>query len=340
MSDAGSKNFYRGGMMDLTDYRLEPARMDDSWDQFVDNSPQGTLFCRRVFLSALSGNFRPFYVLKNNEPKAAFVLMETSDSRTELHELIIHSGPMLVGAAPQQNQAQALSEEFRVLSFIAAELPEQFSAIALSTHPDLPDLRPFLWHNYGTDGPGYDCELRYTAYLDIAGADADGPLNDNRVYKLANKSRRQEIRYAVKAGVTTSEEIDLQMFESFYEAVFERQGLVPEPTTKEVSGAMASLAKAGLLRMFVSRTADGQPGSIAVFGLDNRRAYYLYGANDPALRDGHTGTAVLWDAFRALAADVSLVDLEGVNSPMRGYFKLSFGAELRPYHHVRLVSRG
>lgn len=335
MSTTDSKTFYRGGMMDLTDYRLEPARLDDSWDEFVDRSSQGTLFCRRVFLSALTGNFRPFYVLKKNEPKAAFLLMETSDGHSDLHELIIYSGPMLAGAALQQNQAQAMSEEFRVLSFIAAELPEQFSTVALSTHPALPDLRPFLWHNYGSDSPGYDCELRYTAYLDIDGADAEGALNDNRVYKLANKSRRQEIRYALKAGVTTSEEVDLPLFEAFYQAVFERQGLTPEPTTKEVSGVMSSLAEAGMLRMFVSRTSDGQPGSIAVFGLDSRRAYYLYGANDPALRDGHTGTAVLWDAFRALAAEVSEVDLEGVNSPMRGYFKLSFGAELRPYSHVK-----
>ncbi len=336
MSGADTKNFYRGGMMDLTDYRLEAAQLDDSWDQFVDSSPQGTLFCQQVFLSALTGCFRPFYILKKNEPKAAVLLIETSDARTDLHELVIHSGPMLAGPDPQQNRAQVLSEEFRVLSFIAAELPEKFSAIALSTHPDLPDLRPFLWHNYGSDGPKYDCDLRYTAYLDITGADAAGPLNDNPVYKLANKSRRQEIRYAAKAGVTTVEEVDLGLFESFYEAVFERQGLTPEPTTKEVSGTMAALADAGLLRMFVSRTASGQPGSIAVFGLDARRAYYLYGANDPALRDGHTGTAVLWDAFCALAKDVREVDLEGVNSPMRGYFKLSFGAELRLYHHVRL----
>ena len=339
MTSLPAKTFYRRGMMDLTDYRLEPAVLDDRWDQFVGNSPQGSMFCQRVFLSALNGSFRPFYVLKNNELKAAFLLMETPGSRTDLHELVIHSGPMLAGADPQQNQAQALSEEFRVLSFIAAELPEQFAAVALSTHPDLSDLRPFLWHNYQSDGPKYKCELRYTAYLNIAGADRDCPLDQNPVYRLANKSRRQEIRYAAKAGVTTVEEIDLELFASFYEAVFERRGLTPEPTTKEVSGVMSSLSAAGLLRMFVSRTAEGQPGSIAVFGLDARRAYYLYGANDPALRDGHTGTAVLWDAFRALAADVSEVDLEGVNSPMRGYFKLSFGAELRPYHHVTLTAR-
>jgi hypothetical protein len=331
-----SKTFYRGGMMDLTDYRLEPAILDESWDAFVAASPQGTLFCESAFVKALDGAFRPCWVLKKNEPKAALLLWETTERKTALHELVIHSGPMMAAGDPQQNRAQALSEEFRVLSFLAAALPETFDRIEFATHPDLPDLRPFLWHNYGEAGPKYATDLRYTAWLDITGADSEGDLNANPVYKLANKSRRQEIRYAVKAGVKTEPRFDIDLFTRFYEAVFERQGLVPEPATAEIAGAMQALQDSGKLRMFVSETAGGEPGSISVFGLDGKRAYYLYGANDPALRDGHTGTAVLWDAFRLLSRETGIVDLEGVNSPMRGYFKLSFGAELKPYYHVSL----
>ena len=52
--------------------------------------------------------------------------------------------------------------------------------------------------------------------------------------------------------------------------------------------------------MFGSFTADKELGSMAFFGIDNKRAYYLFGANDPELRDTHTGTAVLWDAFKIL----------------------------------------
>lgn len=333
---SNAKTFYRGGMMDLTDYHLEPAELDARWDAFVAASPQGTLFCESVFVMALEGLFRPCWVLKKNEPKAAILLWESGDGATALHELVIHSGPMMAAGDPQQNLAQALSEEFRVLSFLAAELPERFDHIEFATHPDLPDLRPFLWHNYGEPGPKYGTDLRYTAWLDIRGADRDGDLNMNPVYKLANKSRRQEIRYAIKAGVKTEQRFDINLFTRFYEAVFERQGLTPEPATEEIAGAMQALQDAGKLRMFVSQTAGGEPGSISVFGLDAKRAYYLYGANDPALRDGHTGTAVLWDAFRLLSAETDVVDLEGVNSPMRGYFKLSFGAELKPYYHVVL----
>jgi lipid II:glycine glycyltransferase (peptidoglycan interpeptide bridge formation enzyme) len=87
--------------------------------------------------------------------------------------------------------------------------------------------------------------------------------------------------------------------------------------------------------MFVSRTREGSLGSIAVYTFDNKRAYYLFGANDPALRKTPVGTAVLWDAFHALAGKgITQLDLEGVNSPRRGWFKLSFGGDLRPYYQV------
>jgi lipid II:glycine glycyltransferase (peptidoglycan interpeptide bridge formation enzyme) len=74
-----------------------------------------------------------------------------------------------------------------------------------------------------------------------------------------------------------------------------------------------------------------------VFGWDSKRAYYVFGANAPDLRDDHTGTMVLWDALLDLRArGIVAVDLEGINSPLRGHFKLSFGGSVTPYYHLAL----
>ena len=76
-------------------------------------------------------------------------------------------------------------------------------------------------------------------------------------------------------------------------------------------------------------------GSIAFFGIDHKRGYFLFGANDPEMRDEHTGTAVLWDSFCFLSQDgIFEIDLEGINSPTRGWFKLSFGGTISPYYHL------
>jgi hypothetical protein len=48
----------------------------------------------------------------------------------------------------------------------------------------------------------------------------------------------------------------------------------------------------------------------------------------------------LWDAFGELAAaGITQIDLEGVNSPRRGWFKMSFGGELRAYYQITKASQ-
>ena len=90
-----------------------------------------------------------------------------------------------------------------------------------------------------------------------------------------------------------------------------------------------------LLKMFVSRIATNQIASMACFAIDHNKAYYLFSANDTDLRTFHAGTAVIWDALNILSSlGVSCVDLEGVNSPDRGWFKLSFGGELKTYFEI------
>ena len=134
----------------------------------------------------------------------------------------------------------------------------------------------------------------------------------------------------------TEERYDPVAFGKLHERTFARQGKIPAPAIGEITVVMDNLHAAGRLRMFISSTAEDIPGSIAVFGTDSRRAYYLYGANEPDLRHSHTGTMVLWHGFAALSRDVREVDLEGVNSLARGYFKLSFGGSLTPYFGVSI----
>lgn len=333
---AVAKRFYAGGLMDLTDYRLDPAEPGEAWDRFVEKSAQGTVFSLSSFLRPLQAPPILYWVRKRHETVAALALSDDGRGGTALHDLIVYNGLMFAPPDPKMNGAQILSEQFRISSFVAAELPRRYPRVALATHPAFTDLRPFLWHNYGSE-PRYRVDVRYTARLALDGRDWDGSLDKSRVYAAANKSRRQEIRYGLRDGVVTEPCADSALLIDLYRATFARQEVEVEQDMGELGAVIDSLAADGRMRMYVARDRDGRAGSVAVFGLDAKRAYYLYGANDPALREGSCGTMVLWDAFRDLwRLGVAEVDLEGVNSPARGYFKLSFGADLETYYHLTL----
>jgi hypothetical protein len=332
-----ASDFYVPGLMDLSGYALEPARLDHAWNAFVEASAEGSVFCRAEFLDAIDGRSAAWYVLKNGTPKAAVTVIEDDDGRScRRHDLVIYNGILMAPAAPRQNRAQEHSERFRVCCFVARELTRMYHRVAFSAAPPLADLRPFLWHNYGSDGPKFHADVRYTSLLGLDPPDWDGGIETSRVYAGANKSRRQEIRYGLDQDVTTRQAFEPDLFVRLYRQTFERQDLtVPEAALAELERVVRRLHDAGLGRMFVSHDGAGDAGSVAVFAVDEKRAYYLYGANDAALRAGRTGTMVLWHAFGRLAGDgVAEVDLEGVNSPKRGYFKLSFGGSVTPYYHL------
>ena len=320
-------------------YTFEECPLDEKWDAFVETSPTGTLFSLAGYMRAVRVPVRAFWCLRKQERRAAVVVSESADGRSAvLHDFIIHNGLLFAPQAPQQNRSQIISEHFDIASDAAAFLAGRYARVELALGPQLSDIRPFLWHNWGMDEATYQANVRYTAYVDLAGfAETDAP-EDIPLFAEISYSRRQEVRKARKKGVQTTEEADADGLTTFYALTLCRQDITPEAQRLEDLRILASsLLQAGMARLFVSRLPGGEPAAMALFGRDAKRAYYLFGAGDPALRDSPCGTAVLWDAFAALArSGCREVDMEGVNSPKRGWFKLSFGAEILPYYQLIL----
>ncbi|MDC0990173.1 GNAT family N-acetyltransferase, partial [Rhodospirillales bacterium] len=316
------------------------GELGDEWDAFVNSSPQGTVFSETVYLKNLKENPAIWWCLCGEEKAGAVIVIETSDGKSTLaYPNIIHNGVLLAANTKNQNSAQLISEEFRVLAYLSAELPKIYHEIYMTMHYSLIDMRPFIWYLYGEEGDKYNVDIRYTSLLDLSGTDGISDLNDSPIYIAANKSRRQQIRYGIKHGYVTEEATDLDLFLDLYTRTYERQSIeTSDIDFEELKNILAALEAANRLRMFITRDAEKIVGSVALFVKDHKRWYYLFGASNNEIRDGHGGTKVLWDAFTALAEDeIKFLDLEGVNSPQRGYFKLSFGGELVPYYQVSLT---
>jgi len=320
-----------------TDFRLEKSSLGDAWDRLVTGSANGTLFHLSEYLRALNGHIAVYHCLNNREVRGGLVVAESADGRNAiLHDFLIYGGAFFQPPTANQGVSAYRSEVFSITQTIAEHLPCFYSNIQLALHPSVIDIRPFLWVNYGTERPKYIPDVRYTSHVRIEEFATAERLEDLQLYKEASYSRRQEIRYGKKRGVQTITSEDSSLFVEFYRKTMERQNIqVSGETLQEMRLLIDSLLKIGQGRLFVSLTPGGDPGSMAFFAWDRHRAYYLFGANDPLLRDHHTGTAVLWDAFRFLSLlGIREVDLEGVNSPRRGWFKLSFGGSLEPYYQL------
>ena len=320
-------------------YRLERMQPGEAWDSFALSSPDATVFVLSSYLVSTGSRLGLYHCYNANELRAAVAVVESADGSDAItDDLVIYSGIFFGPPTTGQNATQQLSERFEISTFIAVELAARYRSISFALAPSIIDIRPFLWFNYGQDENRYQIDVRYTSYLSIADFADAGRLESIGTYAAATGARRQQIRYARRDGVLTEEFTDTSLFLDFYQKTMGRQGeLVSSEILARMQGLVSGLMRAGMARMFVSRLSDGTAGSIAVYAHDRGRAYYLFGANDPQLRGLSTGTAVLWDAFGELArAGAREIDLEGVNSSRRGWFKLSFGGNLLPYYQVSL----
>jgi hypothetical protein len=326
----------------MTKHVLEKTKLDEKWDDLVAKSINGTVFCMSQYLKNIKANVSPYYYYRNKEIRAVVLVLESDNGLdTCLHDFVIYNGIIFAPPQNKQNRSQIISEQFDITTFIAEELTKIYKSVNMQLHSTVVDMRPFLWFNYGTDSPKYSIDIRYTSYLNIEDFSKASKLEDISTYLQASNARRQEIRYGIRDKVVTKEEFNPDLFVNFYNETMRRQDIVVDKNVlKEMNDLITGLFSINIGRMFVSYTSDGEPGSMAFFVMDNKRGYYLFGANDSVLRDKHTGTAVLWDAFYVLSkGGVKEIDMEGVNSPYRGWFKLSFGGTIIPYYSLSCATQ-
>ena len=333
------KRFYRNGLIDLTDYSIEPATADNKWDDFIAQSPERSIFVHSEFLQACGDPYALFWCFKQKERVAAIaIILDHISGRPSLETPVIYNGIFTGPPRYMQNVAQVRSDRFALFCFLAEELSVKFPDLKLRLSPQIEDMRPFMWLNYDNNGPKFKITVRYTSILELID---HSNINDYRSegYGRMSTSRRQELRYARKNGYLTTEKYDLVLLGQLIKETFERQNVVQN--LREYNQHMAvieHLHKKSMLRSFVCGIPGQEIDSMAVFGVLGNTACYLYGGGRVDRRKSNAGTAILWDAFQSLAASkIRFVDLEGVNSPARGYFKLSFGGSLTPYYIIELA---
>lgn len=133
--------------------------------------------------------------------------------------------------------------------------------------------------------------------------------------------------------MTIEESQDYPLFFKMYEEFSAKYDPDCRETSAQYLKVMDHIAahKSETLKVYLAYTAQGEIKSGALFLLDNKRAYYLLGFSHDR-EFSYMGSSVLWYALSCLSKKVSEIDFEGINSPKRGWFKLSFGGTIVPYY--------
>ncbi len=300
-----------------------------AWTRFVAESPQGSVFLRPELLDALDVEWTPWRLTGPGEETraAAIILTDAAAPATAPVPFCLYQGVVLPGVAVGSPAHRRVHEALDATTTLLEGLSGR-DRLSWCLHPALADLRAFSWFHYHEPAFGrFGLDLRYTGLIPV---DPRGGLE--AVLAGARSVRRQEYRKA-SDRFTLEASDDLDLLDRLHEATFARQGLVRSPRERTLLRAVTEAAlRHGFGDLLVARAPDGTATGAAVFLYDDRTAYYLVAANDPSFRNAGVSTFLFLSGVAAgLHRGVRSIDVIGMNSPSRGDFKASFGAEPVPY---------
>lgn len=322
-------------------YEIEEVLDLSLWQENIEKTPQYTMFVSSNYLKAFGGKFKLFFVKKGIEFKAGFcILLSEDESEIILDDLVIYSG-IFFRDDKTQKEVKSRSERFEISEEIINFLTKKYKRIEIALSAQFEDMRPFLWHNYGSKDKKeiFTLDLRYTSYIDISELKEYESEEDTSIFKSLETLRQRNIRKARKESSYTIEELHIDLFLEYYIELMNAQG---EEVSKRKLDNMANVIEKTCANkdavMFATKNNKDEIMYLTVFSFDKNRAYYLFGAGNPDSKEVYKGTVCFWDAFIKLAQeyDIKEVDMEGINSPTRGWFKLSFGGKIVPYYEISL----
>jgi hypothetical protein len=305
---------------------MEPSEYD-IWDEFVETSPQGTIYSSTLWLS-LSG--MPFKVLGcfdgNNELVGGISFTESRryGFKRITSPLLTPFQGILLKEDPQLKMPRKISRRTSIVDSIIRKLEEDYDGISFRNHITFDDIRPFSWH-------GYSINVRYTYILDSPSPDI--------LWENFNATERKQIRSISKHGVEVEigeGKYSILDFDKIHQLTFARHGVKCPIPTDYLIKLYNGVKEAGKCQIYSAYNGDSELISSSIFGWDTKRGYALLTANHPVLIRNNRGASALvhWFAFRDLSNMVPEIDFAGANTPGITDFKRRFGGELRHYFGV------
>jgi hypothetical protein len=311
-------------------FELVACNDDQLWDEFVDHSLQGTVFCKTVFIAALGTELERWLVFEGAKAVAAYpVLLNDRQPISAPHAFTLYQGVMFHPEVDAQPLHRGVQHKLKITDFLLEQMVERYSCISLCTHPNLSDIRSFLWFNYHQPEMGlFRVQTCYTGLLNLQQFERERHLGEIRTV------RRSEILRAGKRGYKAVESSDIDTLDRLHELTFRRQGLSRLESDGPLVRSIAQAAlRHGFGRCLMAIDPAGNVASANLILLDKRAAYYLIGANHPDFRKSGASTFLLLEAIEhAAKAGAKYFDVLGINSPNRGDYKVSFNAQPVAYY--------
>lgn len=296
------------------------------WDQFIEKSPQGSLYARYEYLSLIRQDWQAYIISDAKGTWCAVmpVWIKKKWSFTSLSQPLYtqYWGICFRPFTERAGRMLHLKKEWSQL-IIQALAPIHLFAINFS--PVFDYAIPFHW-------AGYQIHTRYTFILDL------GPTPQELEQGMSSNLKRK-IKQAKKAGLQARSVKDPQQLLRLMHLNREQGHDIVGPgdasydMLRDLSDYLLRTHQGHLLEV---QTESGEAIAVGLFARYQQKYLYLAGCQAPEHKQTGAHALLMWEAIRqAKASGVELFDFEG--SMLEGVeeFFRKFGAQPVPYLQIR-----
>ncbi|WP_291632274.1 GNAT family N-acetyltransferase [Clostridium sp.] len=293
------------------------------WDNFVDESPQGTLFSKIQWLKAVCVQFKILVVEENNQFIGGIALPYTRGELYRNPKLTPQLGILLPKSSSKAKYSTVLSKETSIIVSLIEKL-QHCRLFDYNFSYNFTNFLPFIWEGYST-------AISYTYVIE--------DLQDlDKIYSNFQYDVKYSINKAVKNNIKVVSDLSIEQFYEINKKTFKRQGM-EMPYSFEFLRNMDEKLKAKNCRKILFGIDDNNNILAANYIVyDSKCAYYLIGGSDPIYRKSGVQTLLLWESIKFAAQVSKGFDFEGSSiKNIEKYFR-KFGGYQKIIHNVNKSS--
>jgi len=289
------------------------------WDDFVKQSLQGSIFSYTWYLNALAVKYTILCVFDKNESIFAGIILAKNHINT-------YSNPMLdkyLGVLFKQEETlsqKIISRQYKAMELLAKEL-KRYQSFDYYFHPEFKNWIPFYWN-------GFAQQTRYTYQINLT-------QEIDELHKKFHGNLKNDIKNAIKLGVSIKRDIEFEGVYSIVEKTFRRQGSKAPFDKLKLKDFISKLNSEKSLVSFGA--FDSNDFLISVCGLvfDEKASYLLLNGIDINKQIRGANALMIFEAIKFIKKkNIPKFDFEGSMLPGVEQFYRRFGGDLMPYFQI------
>jgi lipid II:glycine glycyltransferase (peptidoglycan interpeptide bridge formation enzyme) len=291
----------------------------DMWNEFVDKSPQGSIFFKTFWLDAVGTRYSIMGCFdKGDKLVAGMPITEGKKGHLTMPKLTQTLGIVLSDFS-EMKYVKKISKEKDIIMSFADNFPK-FKNFNYGFHYNFTNWMPFMWK-------GYKQQSRYTYVIeDIQDIEkVRGEFADNTKSVIAK---------SVRNNLKVIDSLTLTDMYSMLQKTFERQNMNVPFDFDWFKNFDEIINKNNARKMLF--TVDMQNNLHAALYLvyDKNSAYYLLGGADPEFRSSGAMYLNIFEAIKYSASFTNKFDFEGSVVPQIESMFRSFGAIQKQYFTI------